>query len=206
VNADERAELAHGLKTPLAIILGYAELLVLRDDDETRKNATEQITAAAHRLRSSIDSILGLQDDPVEYSPSHPTTLSRRSPSRVLIIDDDVFVRRLLRMTLPADEFEIAEACDGDIALAVAEAHRPELVLLDWCMPTVSGDAVLAELKQRFPTLAVIVLTAAAEQRARAEALGADGFLTKPFSPLELLRTVEQLLAPMRRGTATQPA
>jgi CheY-like chemotaxis protein len=202
VNADERAELAHGLKTPLAIILGYAELLVLRDDDETRKNASEQITAAAHRLRSSIDSMLGLQDDPVQYSAGPSASSPRRSPSRVLIIDDDVFVRRLLRMTLPAEEFEIAEAGDGDIALAVAEAQRPELVLLDWCMPTVSGDTVLAELKERFPTLAVIVLTAASEQRLRAEELGADGFLTKPFSPLELLRTVEQLLVADVANTA----
>ena len=98
-------------------------------------------------------------------------------------------------MTLPAEDFEISEAADGDIALAVAEVQRPDLVLLDWRMPTVSGETVLTELKARYPHVAVVVLTVEGEQRSRAGELGADAFLTKPFSPLELLRTVEQLVA-----------
>ena len=58
-----------------------------------------------------------------------------------------------------------------------------------------SGETVLRELKARHPALAVIVLTAESAQRATAMELGADAFLTKPFSPMELVRTVEQLLA-----------
>jgi DNA-binding response OmpR family regulator len=111
-----------------------------------------------------------------------------------LVIDDDVFVRRLLRMTLPAENFEIAEAGDGNTALAVAEVQRPDLVMLDWRLPTVSGETVLTELKHRDPAVPVVVLTVDGDQRSRAETLGADAFLTKPFSPLELLRTVERLL------------
>jgi CheY-like chemotaxis protein len=195
VNDDPLAELAHDLKTPITVILGYAYLLATRDDEETRTTAAHQITAAAHRLTAAIDSLLGVEARPLEGSNVRAGAgrLARR-PARVFVVDDDVFVRRLLRMTLPAEEYEIAEAADGDIALAMIEVQRPDLVLLDWRMPATPGETVLRELKARHSDLAVIVLTAEGEHRASARSLGADAFLTKPFSPMELLRTVEQLL------------
>src|SRR2546423_8333116 len=103
-----------------------------------------------------------------------------------MIVDDDDSVRSLLRMTLRRDEFEIVEACDGQEAIAELERAAPDLVLLDWTMPGVTGDEVLAELKERFPTLPVIMLTPEAKPSYRelAESLGPDAFLTKPFSPL----------------------
>lgn len=72
----------------------------------------------------------------------------------------------------------------------------PDLVLLDWKMPGRSGSEVLDELKRSYPDLPVIVLTAEIQEHHRvlAESLGVDVFLTKPFSPLELLETVERLL------------
>ena len=117
--------------------------------------------------------------------------------TRVLLVDDDPAVRRLLRTTL-SEEFEIAEAVDGDQGIALAESFRPHLVLLDWQMPGRTGAEVLAELKQANDDVAVIMLTAEREPRYRemAESLGADAFLTKPFSPLELLATVERLVGP----------
>ena len=196
MNEEALAELAHELKTPIAVIAGYAELLAMRDDAETRAAAATQISAAARRLTDAVDALIEGSRDVA--TASHPEVEpARRSgrPARVVLIDDDVFVRRLLRMTLPPEDFEIAEAADGDIALAVADVQRPDLVLLDWRMPTVSGEAVLRELKDRYPDVAVVVLTVEGEQRARAGELGADAFLTKPFSPLELLRTVERLVA-----------
>ena len=93
-----------------------------------------------------------------------------------------------------------AAAVPGVIAVVTGELMAQHN--LAW-MPTMSGDTVLAELKERFPNVVVIVLTAEGAQRSRAEALGADAFLTKPFSPLELLRTIEQLLeARMANGAA----
>jgi len=196
VNEDALAELAHNLKTPIAVIAGYAELLARRDDDETRTTAASQISAAARRLTDEVNALLGIDGDVGTVAHLEGEAARRSSrPARVVLIDDDVFVRRLLRMTLPAEDFEISEAADGDIALAVAEVQRPDLVLLDWRMPTVSGETVLTELKARYPHVAVVVLTVEGEQRSRAGELGADAFLTKPFSPLELLRTVEQLVA-----------
>jgi CheY-like chemotaxis protein len=196
VNEDALAELAHKLKTPIAVIAGHAELLAIRDDDETRTTAASQILAAARRLTQEVDALLGIDGELAAVAHAE-NGAARRSgpPARVILIDDDVFVRRLLRMTLPPEDFEIAEAGDGDIALAIAEVQRPDLVLLDWRMPTVSGETVLMHLKDRYPNVAVVVLTVEGEQRSRAGELGADAFLTKPFSPVELLRTVERLVA-----------
>jgi DNA-binding response OmpR family regulator len=118
------------------------------------------------------------------------------SPHRVLIIDDDESVRALLRTTLSADEFEVLEAADGDEGLRLASEGDPDLVLLDWKMPGRHGSLVLDDLKERRPKLPVIVITAEQQEhhRALAESLRVDAFLTKPFSPLELLETVEGLL------------
>jgi DNA-binding response OmpR family regulator len=125
--------------------------------------------------------------------------LERRvpTPTRILIVDDDESVRSLLRATLPEDGYEVLEASDGDSALELIAREPPDLVLLDWQMPGRPGSQVLDELKHRNPELPVVVLTAQHQppHRALAEALGVDVFLTKPFSPMELLDTVERLLA-----------
>ena len=117
-------------------------------------------------------------------------------PRRVMIADDDASVRSLLRLTLPAEGFEILEAADGADAIALLASETPDLVLLDWQMPGASGAEVLGTLRRRLPDVSVIVLTASIEraERERAAALGADAFLTKPFSPLELLSEIERLL------------
>jgi len=118
------------------------------------------------------------------------------SACRVLIVDDDPAVRALLATTLPPERYEIAQAADGREALELARKRAPSLVLLDWRIPRLSGAEVLAELKRTLPAVPVIVLTAEIQSRHRHEArrLGADLFLTKPFSPLELLEAIERLL------------
>ena len=115
----------------------------------------------------------------------------------VLIVDDDEVIRTLLRLTLPAEGYDVIEAEDGEHALRVADGPAPALVVLDWRMPRLSGADVLPELKHRHPQTPVIVLTVEPESQARreAESLGADVFITKPFSPLQLLATVERLLS-----------
>ena len=116
---------------------------------------------------------------------------------RVMLVDDDETTRTLLRMTLPQDGFDIVEAGDGEDALErLGDGAVPDLIVLDWKMPARSGAEVLATVKERHPDLAVVVLTAEknAASRERAHELGADAFLTKPFSPLELLGVVERFL------------
>jgi CheY-like chemotaxis protein len=196
---ERRAELEHELRTPLAVIAGYAELLAIRDDEDTRRAAAEQILAATRRLEASLDDLLGLGAASSPDANGHLSTVRPAGPSvrpaRIVVIDDDIFIRRLLRLTLSTDAFEIAEASDGESALALANAQTPDLVLLDWRMPGLQGDEVLKRLKAAHPELPVLVLTAEPKRRGAASRLGADGFLAKPFSPLELLETIERLLA-----------
>jgi CheY-like chemotaxis protein len=202
VNDERRALLAHDLKTPLAAIIGYAELLRTRDDDEIRREAPVQIAEAARRLSAAIDHLVGSLDaESIPELKPPPPLRTRPLPAgarkQIVVVDDDALVRSLLRATLSPDEFDVAEAADGRTALKLTEATMASLVLLDWHMPGRSGADVLAELKTRFPALPVLVITADKDPRLRklAERLGADAFLRKPFSPLQLLEVVERLLS-----------
>jgi CheY-like chemotaxis protein len=119
-------------------------------------------------------------------------------PPRILVCDNEEALRDLVRASLGGG-YEITEARDGDEAVAEARRLRPDLIVLDVMMPGRSGLDVLAELRKD-PELAavkVIVLTARAQatDRSSAEGAGADAFLSKPFSPLELAALVERLLA-----------
>ena len=113
----------------------------------------------------------------------------------VLIVDDDDVIRSLLLATLPAEGYDVVEVDDGERALSFPET-APAVVLLDWRMPGLSGKETLRELKRLYPHTPVIVLTAEGSVRVEqgARALGADLFFSKPFSPLQLLTAVEELL------------
>jgi len=116
----------------------------------------------------------------------------------VLVVDDDPFIRGLILTTLEdVAHFALFEAADGEEALAVARARHPRLVFLDIDMPRLDGISVCRELRADPVTAGatIVMLTASAEDsaRRRAEQAGADLFLTKPFSPLDLLRMVDRL-------------
>jgi DNA-binding response OmpR family regulator len=114
----------------------------------------------------------------------------------VLVVDDDEMIRRLVRAVLEADEFEVAEARDGETALRLASETKPSVVVLDIMMPGLDGVEVCRRLDHS--EVKVIVLTAKDDPRLEDEcrAVGADAFLTKPFSSIELLDLVAELLAP----------
>jgi two-component system chemotaxis response regulator CheY len=116
----------------------------------------------------------------------------------VLIVDDDQFVRKLIATTLEdVSEFELHEAADGVEALEVAAHERPSLVFLDVDMPRLDGIEVCRRLRDDDPAgdLTIVMLTAAHGDSVESDAehAGADLFLTKPFSPLDLLRLVDRL-------------
>jgi CheY-like chemotaxis protein len=116
----------------------------------------------------------------------------------VLVVDDDPFIRKLIATTLEdVAEFELHEAADGAQALEVAQRERPSLIFLDVDMPVLDGIEACRRLRLLDETAqaTIVMLTAAhgdSVERSSEEA-GADLFLTKPFSPLELLRMVDQL-------------
>ncbi len=114
----------------------------------------------------------------------------------VLIVDDDRFVRKLITTTLEdVSGFRLVEAEDGEAAIAAAVEHRPQLMFLDVDMPRLDGISALRHLRglDELQGMRVIMLTAGSEYESDARAAGADDFLTKPFSPLDLLRLVEDL-------------
>lgn len=116
----------------------------------------------------------------------------------VLIVDDDPFIRRLIVTTLEGvSAYVLHEAADGAQAVRTATREAPRLVFLDIDMPVLDGIEACRQMRA-VPAMAdakIVMLTASAEDstRDRAEEAGADFFLTKPFSPLELLRLVAEL-------------
>lgn len=119
-------------------------------------------------------------------------------PTRILIVDDDRFVREVLREALEQEtgRFAITEAGDGQEAVDRVRADPPELVLLDLFMPRKSGMEALTEIRQLSPNTPVVVISsleapALIDQAKRA---GAADFIVKPFHPLEVLSAVDQAL------------
>jgi two-component system chemotaxis response regulator CheY len=115
----------------------------------------------------------------------------------VLIVDDDPFVRKLIATTLEdVAGFDLHEAGDGEEALTAARQVEPAIVFLDIDMPRLNGIDACRELRDlpEARDARIVMLTAAGpEQERRAREAGANLFLTKPFSPLDLLKLVDEL-------------
>jgi len=116
----------------------------------------------------------------------------------VLIVDDDPFIRRLIVTTLEGvAAFDLHEAPDGVKAVEAARLRQPRLVFLDIDMPRLDGIDACREIRavSGMESATIVMLTAAVEDSARGRAsdAGANFFLTKPFSPLDLLRLVDEL-------------
>ena len=122
------------------------------------------------------------------------------SRKKVLAVDDSPYMLALMRLTLTGERCQVLEALDGGKALDLAAAERPDLVLLDVMLPGLDGLAVCRSLKAdpATSTIPVIMLTARGRQNDvdAGLAAGASDYITKPFSPRELLDKVDRLLFP----------
>jgi CheY-like chemotaxis protein len=118
---------------------------------------------------------------------------------RVLIVEDQADIRKLIRMTLEFEPYEIHEAANGTDGLRLATEVQPDLILLDVMMPgELDGLQVCARVRM-LPALAgtrVVLLTARGQTQDRdaGQEAGADEYLIKPFSPLQLIETIERLM------------
>ena len=116
------------------------------------------------------------------------------SPAKILIADDEIFMIRLLELTFKKGGYEIVSCRDGQEALATAATARPQLIVLDVMMPGLDGLGALRQLKENPATkdIPVVVLSAKGHALTKVEAklAGAALFLTKPFSPNQLLGEV----------------
>lgn len=125
---------------------------------------------------------------------------------RVLVVDDEPAIRDLVGSYLRDDGFEIVEAVDGEDALTRFGECTPDLVVLDLRLPGIGGLDVLREIR-RTSAVYVIVLTARAEEADKLVGLelGADDYITKPFSPRELVARVRAVLRRRRDGDTADP-
>ena len=114
---------------------------------------------------------------------------------RILVVDDEVEIRRALKTGLTDHGFEVEVAATGEEALSAAAARRPDVVLLDLGLPGLDGFAVLTRLREH-SRAAVIVLSVMADERDKVRALdlGADDYLVKPFGLEELLARIRAVI------------
>jgi two-component system, cell cycle response regulator DivK len=119
---------------------------------------------------------------------------------RILVVDDQEDNRRILRDLLTASGFEVVEATNGEDGVSLAEARTPDLILMDIQLPGIDGYEATRQIKAKPALSAVplIVVTsyALSGDDAKAFAAGADGYVSKPFSPRALLAKVREFLGP----------
>ena len=116
----------------------------------------------------------------------------------VMLVEDESAMRRLVEMTLGSARYHVLQAKDGETALRLAAKVRVDLALVDVSMPGLDGFMVCQRLKALpadvRPSVVMLTARASPSERARGRLAGADDYVAKPFSPLELLDCVERLL------------
>ena len=126
----------------------------------------------------------------------------------VLIAEDESAVSELLQYNLKREDYEVAIANDGEEALLMMEERAPDLLLLDWMLPKVSGIEVCRRVRSggANPNLPIIMLTARGEEGDRVRGLdaGADDYVPKPFSPTELVARIRAVLRRIRPALADE--
>jgi two-component system, OmpR family, KDP operon response regulator KdpE len=117
------------------------------------------------------------------------------TPARILVVDDEPPIRKLLRMGLTAHGYEVLEASNGRIALELL-AKKPHLVILDLGLPDIDGLELLRSIRHRQEGLPIVVLSSRGDEAGKVAALdlGADDYLTKPFGMDELLARMRAAL------------
>lgn len=126
----------------------------------------------------------------------------------ILIVEDEAALQKLLAYNLEAAGFEVAQAFDGEEALTLLAERTPDLVVIDWMIPQLSGLELLRRIRRRPEQahLPVVMLTARAEEPDRLRGLetGADDYVTKPFSPAELVARIRAVMRRVRPAFADQ--
>ena len=130
------------------------------------------------------------------------------SRGRVLLVEDDAALVELLDWHLTRENFDVEKTSDGEEALLLAAENPPDLILLDWMIEGVSGIEVCRRLRRRPATanIPVVMLTARGEESDRIRGLdtGADDYVTKPFSPRELVARVAAVMRRVRPAAAAE--
>lgn len=117
-------------------------------------------------------------------------------PARILLVDDDPGIRLLLRIALERAGYSVSEATDGDEALAALPFVRPDLIILDWMMPGVSGSDVMDRMRVQGRSTPTLILTGYTEQVREEKRKEARGVLAKPVAMAKLLAVIAAAVSP----------
>jgi two-component system phosphate regulon response regulator PhoB len=124
--------------------------------------------------------------------------MARDQNKRVLLVEDDRHIEELVRLHFSKEGFDVTSTPDGDEALVLVQEARPDIVILDWMIEGTSGIEVCRRIRRNPKTaeIAIMMLTARGEESDKLRGLetGADDFITKPFSPKELVARAQALL------------
>jgi pilus assembly protein CpaE len=145
---------------------------------------------------------------PYNRADLHPSRGELHLATKVLVVDDDLNIQRVLVFALKQEGYEVTVASDGAAGVAMALDAKPDLILMDVAMPKLDGYAATQQIRaaEKGDRVPIIMLTSEAdvEQRVRGLRAGADDDIVKPFHPLELMARIKALLA--RGGPATAKA
>lgn len=122
---------------------------------------------------------------------------------RILLLEDEESIRGFVRINLKRNDMEVVEAENGEDALSFADTMGPfDIALLDVMLPTISGFEVCERLRERYPRMGIIMLTAKSQEEDKIYGLelGADDYVQKPFSPGELIARIKSLYRRMKPG------
>jgi two-component system, OmpR family, phosphate regulon response regulator PhoB len=129
-----------------------------------------------------------------------------KSQPHILIVEDEPAIRDMLRLVFKTMPFQLLEAESVQVARQKMALQTPDLILLDWMLPNVSGIDFIKQIREKAKTrdIPIILLTARAEEENKVKGLqvGADDYITKPFSPRELIARIQSV---MRRGPLQSP-
>lgn len=133
-----------------------------------------------------------------------PSSLDNTAPRLILVVDDEARMRRFIRMNMELEGYQIIEADNGIVALDQIRQYNPDLVVMDVMMPEMDGFETLKLLRE-ISTVPVILLTVKSDEEDKIQGLGlgADDYITKPFSPREL---ISRITAVLRRAEWPAPA
>jgi DNA-binding response OmpR family regulator len=127
------------------------------------------------------------------------------SRAKILVVEDEVSIRKFISINLHRNDFEVIEAGDGETALELVKIYSPDVIVLDLMLPSIDGFEVCMQVRHMMPRVIIIMLTARGEDldKIMGLELGADDYMVKPFNPLELIARIR---ANLRKLASYAPA